>query len=253
MSKLIRHLARHTLLEAREDRIPHVVSTFAIACITLLPVVRHLTMGAGSRGVQDVGLALQWLAVCAVGLWLGLRTVGLDLDHGRAALLLVRPISPAYWLAGRAVGVGVTLMLLVVGLLAVWLPVAWYFGATLQPVLLAWATLIWLEGALLATLAALISTRTRPLFAALVTLTIWVSGHLSSQYQAVMDELGLGVMAKLLYLVLPDFQVFDLQANVIGGLGASPTALIIAIGYGCAWLVALGALTVWSVQQRDHA
>ena len=101
--------------------------------------------------------------------------------------------------------------------------------------------------------AALISTRTNPLIAAGATFGVWIAGHLSGEYAAVASELGFEPANTLVYAVVPDLDLLDLQTPVVTGVGIDPVAATAALGYGLVWLGILWALTVMSLRTRDVA
>ena len=101
MTRLLSLLARQTALQARYDRLPWAIPAYLVACLLLVPVASHLTLGSGSRAALETGLLLQWWIGCAAGGWLGLRTIGLDLDRRTAAVVLSGPVDPAIWVLGR--------------------------------------------------------------------------------------------------------------------------------------------------------
>lgn len=252
MNRVVAELARQTWTLARADRVHWVVPAYAIAAVSLVPLASHLTLGAGSRGAAHVGLTLQWVLCCAVGGWLGLRSVGLDLDHRTSTIALAGPIGPGTWLAGRALGAAGALAAVVVGLELVWLAVAWWRGLPVGAGLVVAALGSWVEAVLVGALTALLSTRARPVVAVAATSGIWVAGHLSQEYTALLREWGAGVAATAIYTVIPDLDRLDLSLAAVQGV-VEPGRAAAALAYGACWCVALGAATVWSLRHRDLA
>lgn len=252
MRRVVLELARQTLLLARAERVPWVVPAYAVACMGLVPLASHLTLGAGTRGAVHLGLAMQWLLCCAVGGWLGLRAVGLDLDHRTATITLAGPVAPGTWLLGRALGAAGALAATVVGLELVWVAVALWRGLAIGGGLVVAAVAMWLEGLLVGALVACLATRVRPSVATAATAGIWLVGHLSQEYTALLRERGAGLAATAIYTVVPDLDRLDLTTGAWQG-GLDEAQVAGALAYGALWFLGLGALTVASLRTRDLA
>jgi len=253
MRSLVWILARQSVDQARHDRLPWLVAGYALAAVSLVPLATHMSLGAGARAAWDTGLTLQWLGVSVAAGWLGLRGIGLDLSSRRAGLVLAGPVAPQTWLAGRWLGAALSLAALVVALQVVWLLVCGWRGLQPDSSLLGWSVLLWTEGAVVAALCGLLSTRMRPTAAAGATAALWVVGHLSGEYTRLMHQWGADAVATVLYTVVPDLGLLDAQAQLVRGEPLGLDQVGLALAYGTAWLVALGALTVTSLRTRDLA
>lgn len=251
--RILAELGRLSWLQARADRLPLALPAYALACVALVPLASHLSLGSGSRAAWEVGLLLQWLLMCAAGGWLGLRAVGLELERRTAALVLSGPVGPGTWLLGRALGGAALLAGLAVGLQAIWCAVCLWRGLDLRPGLVAYSAALFTEGAVLGALTALISSRTRPLVASGAAAGLWVAGHLSGEYSRLTEEWSAGWVAAVVYTAVPDLDLLDLQTPLVTGAPLESSAVLTALLYGLAWFVGLGALTVISVRSRDLA
>jgi Cu-processing system permease protein len=220
------------------------------------PLVSGLAMGGPDKALRDLGLGLFWLVGSAAAIWLGVRGIGADLHDGTAALWLHRPVSRAAWVGGRFAGVLAVLVAEVVFLLASWMVIAaWYdlgFGASL----LGYAVLLWFELALVAAWGMLFSALTGPVPAGMLTAALWAAGHLADEY----TRLGAGdghpivaVLSRVLFVVVPDLDLFDVQGRVVHGLALDPRAALAACAYGAAWTAGLVVITALLVARRDVA
>ena len=246
-------LARQVVGDAADDRTFWPVPLFGIAVLLLAPLVSEATLAGGTRAVLDLGWLGLWLTASALGGWLGIRAVGRDLHQRTAALLLYRPLTIPSWLAGRLLGVALTLGLHVTSMCAIWAAIALLWGGHLDGNWFWAALLLWAEACVIAALAALFSTLVAPLFAGACTCALWIAGHLSAEYTRVALESGAGWLPIAVYTVVPDLHRIDVQDAVVHGLVIEPAAALGSLTYAIVWIAVLQALTVLVISRRDLA
>lgn len=241
-------IARQVWREAIRERALHTVGVYLAILAVLTPWVGDLALGAPERAARDLGLTLAWLLGSGTAIGLGIRAVGWTL-HGRtAAILLARPISRGRWVIGRMVGVAAALAAQIGGLVACHALVLAAVGAGPTPALLVFGGLLWAECCVVAALAALLSALARPAIAATLSVGLWAAGHLADEYAVVAP-----VLARIVFTVVPDLDVFDVHAAVVHDDGIDALRTIGAVAYGAAWWIGLLALTTAAVSRRDVA
>ena len=242
-------LVGRVLREVVRERVPHVAGLYVVGFAILAPWVASVSLGAPTRAVRELGLTSMWAVACLVAIGLGVRHVGGELASRRAALWLARPIGRRRWMLGRLTGVGVALAALVGALLVAYVLVAGIERSRVGGPLAIHGLLLWAECCVLASVAALLGVLARPALAGACTVGIWVGGHLADEYARVAGP----VLPRLVYVVVPDLDLFVVQEELVHELAIAPGRVIWALGYGALWVVALLALTALALERRDVA
>ena len=253
MRGLVTQLVLQVSRQARADRIWSVVVAYTLWCAIGVPLARGLSLGAGSRAALDAGLGGLWALSCGLGIWLGVRAIGLEYASGRAVVVLSGPVAAHRWVLGRWLGAAAVLTACLGAMTAVWLVVGVVLG--LQPSISLAALLLytWLEGLLLMTLAALLASRVTALVAALSSVGLWVAGHLSHEYARLMQEWEVGWVATGLFAVLPDLDRLDVHGLTVRGTLPAGAEIVSNAAYAGLWIAVFAALLIGSIRTQDAA
>lgn len=248
-------LAGWSVAAAWRDRLYASALLFFVAAGIATPLVSDFALGAPDKAARDVGLSLLWLVGSAMAVLCGVRAIGTELRDGTAALWLTRPIARGTWVAGRMSGAIAAITIELALLLAGWTLVSLWNGVGL-PSDFGWYTaLLWMELVLVAAWALLFSSLTSsPIAAYLATAGLWAAGHLADEYGRLAQESDgpvLRVAFQVLYAVVPDLDLFDVQDRVVHLLPVDVTAAVWALGYGLAWTLALSGATAVVLGRRD--
>jgi hypothetical protein len=123
-----------------------------------------------------------------------------------------------------------------------------------DPALLAAIALILVELMLVTAIALFFSTFSTPFLSAVLTLGLWVIGHFNSDlrnFGNVVTSRPAAWLGRGLYYVLPNFDAFDIKAQVVQGQHVSASGVALSMLYGLTYLalVLVGAVAVFS--RRD--
>ena len=114
--------------------------------------------------------------------------------------------------------------------------------------------LIGLELMLLVAIATLFSAFTTPMLAALFTVGIWMIGHLSRDVRALgaQSELeSVSKMADIVFVAIPDFEVFNKTLEAVHGLPIPASEIQMAIVYAFGYTVCTLILGSMIFSRRD--
>ena len=253
MSPMIRGLIWQVWVQARADRAHGVIGAYVLLCILVVPLASGLSLGAGTRAAIDTGLLGLWVFTCVLAVWLGVRALGSELASGRAVAVLSGPTGISSWLLGRWLGLASLLGAMVLAMTGVWVLTAVLRDLPVGAPLLVFAVLTWVEGLVLATLAALLASRAQPLIAALSTGGLWLAGHLGDEYTRLMREWETPGFATFVFSLVPDLDRLNSQAAVVHGHTMAVQDVGTSVGFGLLWAGALGCLLVASATHRDLA
>lgn len=232
-------VAGGTFRETVRDRLFYLVGFFGLILVGATMVLSPLTVGAQAKIVADVGLAAMALLGLLVVLLVGANMVRKEMERRTITTILTKPVGRGEYLLGKYLGLVVTLvcMLALMGVLYV-------VAVMLTPATLAWSHLgaiylILLELLVLTAAAVLFSTLAGPALAAVLSLSLFVIGHLLDSLRD-FGALAGGVrraVAEVVFRLLPNLEVFNIRAEVVHGDPVSAGHLGMATVYGVAWVI----------------
>ena len=228
-------VALNTFRETIRDRIFYIVAVFGLILVGSSALLSPLTLGAQGKIVTDVGLGAMTLLGLLVVVLVGSNMLRKELDKHTITTILTKPITRRQYLLGKFGGLTMTLasMLLLMSLLFV--VVMLISQVTLHPRFLAAFYLTFLELTLINAAVLLFSTFVSPALAAVFTLCLFVVGHLSESIMAFGQVMGgrlHATIAKSVYYVVPNLEVFNIRGSVVHGDPISVGHICLATLYG---------------------
>lgn len=231
-------LAMNTFRETVRDRIFYLVGVFGFVMLASTAVLSPLTIGAQSKIMTDVGLAAMVVFGLLVVLLVGSNMVHKELDKGTIVTILAKPVGRRQYLAGKFLGLNLTLgaMLVLMGVLFLLMLLMAPGSFSLRFVAAFYLT--FLELALVNAVVVFFSTCVSPPLAAVFTLGAFVVGHLSQSIRDFGRMQGSPLQQKLfdaVYYLVPNLEVFNVRADVVHGDPVAGLHLVMATVYGLCW------------------
>jgi hypothetical protein len=124
----------------------------------------------------------------------------------------------------------------------------------LDPRMLKAVFLIFVELMIVTAVALFFSTYSSPLWATLLTLGLWVTGHFNSdlrQFENVVDSQALAWVARAIYYLIPNLAPFDVKGEIVHGMPVAASHVIYTLAYAAVYIGALlsGAAAIFT--RRD--
>jgi ABC-type transport system involved in multi-copper enzyme maturation permease subunit len=214
-----------------------------------------LTVGDEEKIVKDVGLsAISVFGVLTAG-FVGVSLVFKEIERRTVYTLLAQPVRRWQFVAGKFVGLLFVLGMQVGLMSAALFALLVYRGERSLPLLPALG-LILVELAVVTAFALLFSTVTRPILAAVSTLSVWVMGHLSWSLRLLEDELPAGpqrLLVEAFYWIVPHLDRLDVKSEVVHGVPLGATFLATAVGYGVAYAAVVLVIACLAFERRDFS
>jgi ABC-type transport system involved in multi-copper enzyme maturation permease subunit len=247
--KHILAVARNSFRETVRDRIFYLVGIFGFVMVASSAVLSPMTIGAQGKIVADVGLAGMSLFGLFVTVFVGSNMVRKEIDKGTVLTILTKPLSRRQYLVGKFLGLNLTLvsMLAVMGLLfvAALLVTPAQFAARYFAAIY----FTYLELMIVTAAVVFFSTFASPVLAAMLTIGLFVIGHLSESLRNFGDLLGGELQQRVLlvvYYVVPNLEMFNVRGMVVHGDSVSQMHLALAtvycLGYTGILLIVAGAI-----------
>lgn len=242
-------VALNTFRETVRDRIFYLVGVFGLVLIGSSAILSPLTVGAQGKVVADVGLASLSLFGLLVVVFVGSGMLHKEIDKRTITTILAKPVSRRAYVAGKFGGLILTLACMLAAMGALFLLVTLWTPVPLNPGYAAAFGFAFLELAVVTAVAVLLSTFVSPVLAAVLTLALFVVGHVSSDLKAFGALVGgpaLRLVTSVLFYVLPNLEVFNVRGAVVHGDPVSGAHLALAALYATCYvalcLVLAGAI-----------
>jgi ABC-type transport system involved in multi-copper enzyme maturation permease subunit len=220
-------IARNVFLEVIRDRVLYLIALYALVMVLATLLLPEVAAGAHDKITLDLGMAGIHVLGLLVAVFVGTGLINKEIEKRTVLVLIAKPVSRIEFIVGKHLGLTAVLAALMVLLTAIYLAVLSFNGIayTLGSLLLAIA-FTFLEMALLTAVAMLFGVFTSSLLALLLTLAVYLMGHLSTDILA-LGELSqnptLQRLTSALYLVLPDLERLNLRNEAVYGLTLLPS------------------------------
>ena len=236
-------IALNTFREAIRNRILYLLLVFALALILCARALSLMTVGSEEKIIKDFGLATIDLFGVLTAVLLGIGLVSREIERRTVYVILAKPIERSEFVLGKYAGLVLTLLVNTLVMSACFYGVLIVQGiadAAILPALL----LLFLQLMVVTALAILFSCLTNPIVSCILTLAIYVIGHLLWSLDLLKARMVSGAGKALcdgLGYLLPHLDRFDIKGQVVQGIPVAPAALcgaaIYALVYGGAVLL----------------
>ncbi len=248
-------VAANVFQEVIRDRILYMIAIFGVLLGLAILLIPDLALGAGDKIVLDLGLAGINLIGLIVAVFVGTGLVNREIDKRTVFVLIAKPMQRSEFIFGKHLGLTAVLAVLV-GAMALLYILGLNVGHITYPLvpLLVAIGFILLQLSLITAVSILFGVATSSVLAILLTLAIYVLGHLSRELVAlgkIAHDPFLQQVSDGLFLVLPDLERLNLNNEAVYGLLPSWTALGGDILYGLLYTVVLLGLAVIIFSQRE--
>jgi ABC-type transport system involved in multi-copper enzyme maturation permease subunit len=262
-------VAWHVFKESVRDRVLYGIGAFALLLVAASLLIGQITAGEDVKIIKDLGLATIELAGVLMTVFIGVGLVSREIDRRSIFALLAKPLARWEFIAGKYVGLVLTVAVNVAGMTAaLFLMLTWMSWGELaqvrkaleapivDPALLVAALLIFAELGLLTAVALFFSTfSSSALVSVVLTLGAYVAGHLSRDLRGFGDivdvpaVVAVGV-ATIGYLV-PAFSEFDVKHEVVHGIPLAASQIVYALTYAAIYAGAVIGASMLVFSRRE--
>jgi ABC-type transport system involved in multi-copper enzyme maturation permease subunit len=265
--RAISTVAVNVFRESVRDRVPYNLVLFSVLLIASSYLLGQLTAGQDVKIVKDLGLAAISVFGLFIAIFIGIGLVSKEVERRSIYALLSKPVSRPQFIAGKYLGLVLTLavnitvmvaaLYIVLGYLS-WQESAEYKAAWetpgADPAMLKAVFLIFIELMLVTALALFFSTFSTPMLSAVLTFGLYVAGHFNSDlknFDKVVNSQVAIWLSRGMYHVLPDLSAFDVKTEVVHGLPVTMGYLASTTAYGLAYVTALLLVATFIFSRRD--
>ena len=248
-------IAHNVFRETVRDKILYIVLLYLAVMAGAVLLIPDIANGAEVTVVLNIGLAGINILALLVAAFIGPNLINKEIEKRTMYLLVAKPISRAELIVGKHVGLSVLISLL----LAIMAPI-YMGGAAMLQIDLPYGSLglailfIFLEQVVILGVAILFGVITSSLLATLLTLALYVMGHLSQtllQFTNNMDASLSKSLLQGLFLILPDFTRLNLKNDAIYAQLPTPADMGFSALYSLCYAAGLLAIAVIVFSRRQ--
>ena len=247
-------LAFNTFREAVRDRVLYSILFFAVGVLALSLAIDDITIGDQAKVVRSVAQGAVDVFGSIIAMFLGVSVIHKELERKTVYTVLSRPLPRWVFVVGKYGGLMLTVGAEIVVLVLVY---SLFMGVRGDPpdlTLFVSMGMLLVELALLTAWATLFSAYSAPTTAAAFTLAVFVIGHLADDiwlYGNQSELESVRSMARALYWVLPNFEVFSIREAAVHRAGVPWERVGPAVLYGLGYTVAVLGAAVAVFQRKD--
>ena len=235
-------LAQNTYREAIRDKLLYNLLLFAALMIASSVVLAKLHHGYDARIYRDVGLSAIAMFGALIAIFVGINLVYREISQKTVYAMLAKPVRRWEFILGKYMGLVSLLALEIVIMSAFFLSVLWYKESAWEWQMLYAIGLIFMELSLITAIAIFFSSFTTPYLSGMLTVALWIIGHLLADLRAFGLQKGseaIRPLTEALYWSLPNLDRLDFKAEAAAG---EPIALA-QVGFAAVYaLLYSGAL-----------
>jgi len=213
-------IALNTFREAVRDRILYVLLVFGVLMIMVSRAIGWVSFGGENKIMTDLGLSAIWMFSGMVSIFIGTGLIHKEIDKRTIYSILAKPAERWQFLAGKYLGLALTLLIALLLLAAIFLAYLWFCGAPVTLALGQALLLNFVEMLVVTAVAILFSSASTPIMSAIFTTIVFFAGQLTKW---VVD---LGAIYKqthpwmekllhLVYLFLPNLHNFNIRRETV--------------------------------------
>ncbi|MFP4124485.1 ABC transporter permease [Coleofasciculus sp.] len=248
-------IATNGFQEVIRDRIFYVIGFFALLLIVALPLLREVAATTEDKIFMDLGLAAIGVLGVLVAIFVGTGLINKEIEKRTVLILIPKPISRAELIIGKHLGLLGVLAVLVIAMTAIYLALLSFNGINYPLAsLLISALYQFLELGLIVAVALMFGVFTSSILATLLTVGIYLMGHLSRDVQELgklSENATIETITQGLYLILPDLSRLNLKNEAVYGLLPASMTLLGHAAYAVVYTILLLAIAILIFSRRE--
>jgi ABC-type transport system involved in multi-copper enzyme maturation permease subunit len=260
-------IALNVFRESVRDKVLYNLVLFAVLLIGSSYVISQLTAGQDVKIIKDLGLSATSVFGLFIAVFIGIGLVSKEVERRSVYSLLAKPIRRSQMIAGKYLGLTLTLVvnvtIMAAALYAVLAYMRWVTPAgvekvwdapALDPAMLKALTLILIELMIVTAIALFFSTFSTPMLSAAFTFGLFVAGHFSTDlrnFDQVVDSSAASALARGLYWVLPNLAQFDVKSQVIHAQPVPLGYMAMTTAYAVLYIAVLLVASMVIFERRD--
>ena len=247
-------IAGNTFRETVRNKIMANILLFAVAMVGITLIISNWSLDQQAKILKDFGLAAVSLFGLLIAMFVGVRTIYQEIEKRTIYMLVSKPIRRWKIIVGKYAGLAATIAVNVAAITACLLLADLLIEGAVDWGLLPGVALILVEIFLVIAFAVFFSTFTSPLLSAVLTLMVYVLGHLAPSlrlYTQLRPGDSFNSVLLAIYHVIPNLENFNIKTAVVDHLPLMPGTVEFALVYGLAYISLLLLATCLVFERKD--
>lgn len=247
-------IALNAFRESLRDKILYNLVLFAGLLIGCSVFLADLSITEHHKIIADMGLAAINFIGVVIAIFIGISLVNKEIERRTIYTIMARPISRSMFIMGKYFGLALTLFVNMSIMLAVFVVTLWLYHVPISPSLFQAVQLIFVEVLVTTAIALFFSTFSSSTLSAILTIGIYVIGHLTAELRTVAVKSGnaaVALVADALYYLCPNLEMLNIKGQAAVGILVTPEYLILASLYGMVYAAVLITGGCLIFQRRD--
>lgn len=247
-------VAGNTIKETLRDKILYNLVLFALLLIGMSVFLATLTIGEQARIVKDVGLAAINLVGVIIAVFVGIGLVAREIERRTIYTILARPITRSQFLLGKYLGLAFIIIMNISLMFIMFLGTVWLSQANVSQSLFQSVQLMMVESLVIVAVAIFFSTFTSSTLSAMLTLGIYMIGHLTSELKAIVEKTNNPVTEAIMtavYYLCPNLEWLNMKGQASRDVAVSGIYQVMATTYGLLYIGLLLAGACILFRRRD--
>jgi ABC-type transport system involved in multi-copper enzyme maturation permease subunit len=247
-------VALNTFRETVRNRVLLNILLFVLGLILLSLIVGEWSIYQQTRVIKNFGLSAMSMFGLLIAVFIGIRLMVQELEQRTIALIASKPVRRWKILAGKYLGLSMTLAVNVVVMSAfLWFVTLLKTGTwdwSLTPAIV----LIYVEILLIVGFALFYSTFMSSTLSAVLTLVTFAVGHLSPflwDFVRLYPDHPMNDFFRVIYYILPNLEHLNLKLAAVEGMEQSQAAFWFGLAYGLIYTLLILFITGLVFEKKD--
>ncbi|MGH7791747.1 MAG: ABC transporter permease, partial [Thermodesulfobacteriota bacterium] len=239
-------VARNTFIEAVRDRVLYSLILFAFLMILSSLILASISAEQYNKIVKDLGLTVISLIGIMISVFLGMGLVYKEIEKKTVYNIFSKPIRRYEFILGKYLGLAFTIlvntlaMAFILFIIVFYIEskygefVKFYYGGHYFAEFFKAVYFEYLEFLIVVGIALVFSSFTTPVMTVLLTFLLFAVGRFSSDVRLFAEEVKTpvtGVLAELIYRVIPNLEKFDVRREAVYGGNVSLELILYTTAY----------------------
>lgn len=247
-------IALNTVRETLRDKILYNLLFFALSLIGGSVLLGELTIMEHHKIVTDMGLAAINGVGVVLGMFVGIGLVSKEIERRTIYTIMARPITRTQFILGKYAGLIITLIANMLVMLGVYVLTLWASEAPVSLALLQAVQLMVVEVLVVTALALFFSTFTSATLSAILTVGVFIIGHLTTDLKGIAEKSKDGIVKDLmtgLYYMCPNLEVLNIKGQAAIGRLVPMSYQLLTSAYGLLYAALLIAVACLIFERRE--
>lgn len=241
--------------EVIRDRILYLLALYLIILLIALQLIPSLAPGAGQKIILDIGLAAMNIMGLLATIFVGTGLINKEIEKRTILVLMTKPMSRLELIVGKHLGITSVIAVLMAAMTGLYcasitfMKIPFPLGSVLISIFY-----MFLELSLISAIAIAFGVFTSSLLASMLTLGVFLMGHLSRDllmFGQLTHNPNVAKSMENMYLVLPDLERLNLKNQAIYGLLPDPLTLAGSAVYGVIYITLSLAIATFIFARRE--